>query len=653
MEDSGSGAARQGDSSEVDAPLRMRRRTLCEAQPASEARDTPSEDNAVITNRQAQRNRQLASLDRALLSVPYIIGEFRLKEVDAIIEKELLLVTSYLTKRLTLLETRDAAAEKLNRALQRLHHVKAALRSVEEDLAPSLSQLAKRLTVFDNEFAFQMSQIQTDFRLDKYRKRVAWLVSEYLARRGYMRTAKPFAEREGLQVLCDSHLYEMCHAVYNELRARRIDTVLAWAEANEALLEANDSMLLDELRVQQVILRLQEDDITGATSLIRSFGRTVIERCRNARTLLSAVVMLKPRCKEANQHAQRETDTPNREGDNISTSFKPGGVTEHGDASPSSDSTERYHAETDDPTFPRLTCLYCANGVGEICEICQRYRELTSAHRWVQLAQEFERCIETIYGMGPFPQLERMMHTGFCAIKSTTCGDQRNSTCPACLPVWREYVDKVPAALKLNSALLCPVTGELMNYDNPPYASPGGYLPSDSSGDFFYQFSEVLCFGFAAYIAYLCMYKYKFTYEADIDTMPASYILIPSLIVAIVMHPKLNRNLIGDICWAFALYVETFGVLPQLIMFQAMDRAVTSTVHFTAAQAASKIFGFIFWCSTYRELNSGGTVLTPYVGHWVIFTQFIQVLIVADFFFHYMKCLTRGIPVELIMAEDV
>ncbi|EDO07908.1 ER lumen protein retaining receptor family protein [Babesia bovis T2Bo] len=180
-----------------------------------------------------------------------------------------------------------------------------------------------------------------------------------------------------------------------------------------------------------------------------------------------------------------------------------------------------------------------------------------------------------------------------------------------------------------------------------------GYLPADASGDFLYQSSEFVACCFAAYIVYLCAVKYKNTYEKELDTMSAAYILIPSFVMAMILHPSLNRSKFGDTAWAFALYVETFCVLPQLIMFQASDRANTSTVHFTAAQSSAKILGFIFWISTYKELNARGNILTHYVGHCVIFTQFLQILIVADFFFHYMQCITRGIPVELIMAEDV
>ncbi|UKJ88956.2 ER lumen protein retaining receptor 1 [Theileria orientalis] len=180
-----------------------------------------------------------------------------------------------------------------------------------------------------------------------------------------------------------------------------------------------------------------------------------------------------------------------------------------------------------------------------------------------------------------------------------------------------------------------------------------GYLPTDSSGDYLYQISEILCLVFASYIAYACKFKFGDTYEKDNDKLKCSYILVPCFLLAIFVHPSLNRFFFTDVCWAFALYVETVCVLPQLLMFQKSDRVVPALAHFTAAQSLSKVLSFVFWLSTYTELNSKGNIIKPFVGHWVIFTQFVQVLLVADFVVHYVKCITKGISVELIMSDNV
>ncbi|XP_955030.1 ER lumen protein retaining receptor 1, putative [Theileria annulata] len=180
-----------------------------------------------------------------------------------------------------------------------------------------------------------------------------------------------------------------------------------------------------------------------------------------------------------------------------------------------------------------------------------------------------------------------------------------------------------------------------------------GYLPTDSSGDYLYQLSEVLCLLFSVYIVFACKYKYSDTYERDNDKLKCSFILVPCFFLALFVHPSLNRFFLTDVCWAFALYVETVCVLPQLLMFQRSDKVVPAMAHFTAAQSLSKILSFVFWLSTYSELNSKGNIIKPFVGHWVIFTQLVQVLLVADFVVHYIKCITKGISVEFIMSDNV
>lgn len=180
-----------------------------------------------------------------------------------------------------------------------------------------------------------------------------------------------------------------------------------------------------------------------------------------------------------------------------------------------------------------------------------------------------------------------------------------------------------------------------------------GYLPTDSSGDYLYQISEILCLVFSVYVAFVCKFKYSDTYQKDHDKLKCSFILVPCFVLALFVHPSLNRFFFTDVCWAFALYVETVCVLPQLLMFQRSDKVVPALAHFTAAQSLSKILSFVFWLSTYSELNSKGNIIKPFVGHWVIFTQFVQVLLVADFVVHYVKCITKGISVELIMSDNV
>merc|ERR1719410_579667 len=130
------------------------------------------------------------------------------------------------------------------------------------------------------------------------------------------------------------------------------------------------------------------------------------------------------------------------------------------------------------------------------------------------------------------------------------------------------------------------------------------------------------------------------------------YIVGPAAAIALVMHPHLNNFLITDIAWAFALYLESVTVLPQLFMFMKEGRAQAHTSHFLAAQALSRIFSFIFWSSTFSELSTTNHYIKRFVGHWVVVIQLIQLIIMGDFIYHYVRCLQKGISVSEIIVSS-
>jgi hypothetical protein len=90
------------------------------------------------------------------------------------------------------------------------------------------------------------------------------------------------------------------------------------------------------------------------------------------------------------------------------------------------------------------------------------------------------------------------------------------------------------------------------------------------------------------------------------SALGALWLIVPSLLVALVFHPSLNNNYITDTAWAFALYLEAVCILPQLTMFQrAKDKEVEMyTGNFVFGVALSRLLYFVFWLSSYHELNN-------------------------------------------------
>jgi len=178
-----------------------------------------------------------------------------------------------------------------------------------------------------------------------------------------------------------------------------------------------------------------------------------------------------------------------------------------------------------------------------------------------------------------------------------------------------------------------------------------GYLPFDKSGDWLYQVCEAFCLCLSGSIVYCCRVQYVNTYDPTTDHLNHLWLILPALVIALVMHPHLNNFLPSDIAWAFALYLESITVLPQLFMFMKEGRAQSHTAHFLAAQALSRLMSFIFWASSFSELSNPNHVIKQFVGNWVVVVQLIQLIIMGDFIYHYILCIQKGIPVSEVLSS--
>lgn len=179
-----------------------------------------------------------------------------------------------------------------------------------------------------------------------------------------------------------------------------------------------------------------------------------------------------------------------------------------------------------------------------------------------------------------------------------------------------------------------------------------GYLPFDKSGDWFYQVCEALGFCLAGSIVFFCRMRYVTTYDPATDTFNHFWLILGALGLSLIFHPNLNNFLPSDIAWAFALYLESVAVLCQLFMFMKEGQAQPHTSHFLAAQALAKVLSFIFWASSFSELSNPNHYIKSFVGNWVVAAQLVQLLVMGDFIYHYIRCIRQGIPVSQLLCSD-
>merc|ERR1740117_2092222 len=179
-----------------------------------------------------------------------------------------------------------------------------------------------------------------------------------------------------------------------------------------------------------------------------------------------------------------------------------------------------------------------------------------------------------------------------------------------------------------------------------------GYLPFDKSGDWLYQLCEFFGFCLSCLIVYSVRVRYVNEYNGTTDTLNHLWLVFPALALSLIFHPNLNNFLPSDIAWAFALYLESVCVLPQLFQFMKEGQAQPHTSHFLAAQATAKMLSFIFWASSFSELSNPNHYIKSFVGNWVVAMQLVQLLVMGDFIYHYIRCLSKGIPVSQLLCSD-
>ena len=129
------------------------------------------------------------------------------------------------------------------------------------------------------------------------------------------------------------------------------------------------------------------------------------------------------------------------------------------------------------------------------------------------------------------------------------------------------------------------------------------------------------------------------------DSLKIEYLLAPCALLALIVHPMGNHHFINRVLWAFAVYVESVSILPQLKMMQNM-KVITElfAAHYVFALGCARGMSFLHW--VFEFLLNGLAVYTSMGrGFWpilVILSEVIQTVIYADFCYYYAVSLLRG-----------
>jgi len=164
-----------------------------------------------------------------------------------------------------------------------------------------------------------------------------------------------------------------------------------------------------------------------------------------------------------------------------------------------------------------------------------------------------------------------------------------------------------------------------------------GYIPIDKSGDWVYQAADIVTLSLVVHLLYRVFVSHKQTYDEEKDTFPIWPCVPPCILLAALIHADLNNSFFYDTVWTASANLDTIALLPQLWLLAKKGGEVdVLTSHFVAALVVSRFCAFSFWYYGYPELapRKGGLNLG---GWWVIGVHTLQLVISADFMYHYVR----------------
>jgi len=170
-----------------------------------------------------------------------------------------------------------------------------------------------------------------------------------------------------------------------------------------------------------------------------------------------------------------------------------------------------------------------------------------------------------------------------------------------------------------------------------------GYLPVDQTGDWAYQAIEVCCLALTAYLMRCTFVTYRSTYQEQHDSFPITihHMLVGCFVLAVMIHPNLDRWPLFDILWTTGCYLETLSMLPQLWMLSKIGEVDALHSHFVVLSVLARVCSLIFWYRGFAELvpAHGGF---NFPGWGIMGAHVAQLLLSCDFVFLYMKSLGRS-----------
>ncbi|KAJ6720346.1 E3 UBIQUITIN-PROTEIN TRANSFERASE MAEA [Salix viminalis] len=110
---------------------------------------------------------------------------------------------------------------------------------------------------------------------------------------------------------------------------------------------------------------------------------------------------------------------------------------------------------------------------------CSVYKAFFEPKQWDYLVEQFKQEFCRLYGMNPEPLLNIFLQAGLSSLKTPYCyEDDCTREDPLSQESFRKLAIPLPYSKQHHSKIVCYITKELMDTENPPQVLPNGYVYS-------------------------------------------------------------------------------------------------------------------------------------------------------------------------------
>ncbi|XP_053608087.1 ER lumen protein-retaining receptor [Plodia interpunctella] len=135
---------------------------------------------------------------------------------------------------------------------------------------------------------------------------------------------------------------------------------------------------------------------------------------------------------------------------------------------------------------------------------------------------------------------------------------------------------------------------------------------------------------------YLMYVKFKATYDHNHDTFRIEFLLIPSVVLALLINHEFT---VMEVLWTFSIYLEAVAILPQLFLVSKTGEAESITSHYLFALGMYRTLYLFNW--VYRYVFEGHYEIIAIVA------GIVQTVLYCDFFYLYITKVLKGKKLQL------